>query len=158
MSRKYFATTDEQSVSAAQDLIELVVPADMCVKINAVTITQSSDAGDSESEQLAVELRRGVGSTSGSGGASVTPAKKETGDPASGVTAERNNTTAGSAGGGSLTTLYNEDFNVMAGMKYMPPPEDRIVLSPGDEFYINISAPGDAVTMSCVVEFEEIGG
>jgi len=158
MSGKYLVDTGEQSVSATQDLIELSSPTDVVTKITCVTISQSSDAGDSESEQLNASFKRGVGSTSGSGGASVTPGQKETGDNAAGATCERNNTTVAVAGGGSLTELYNEDFNVMAGMSKHFPPGQEIHLSPGEEFYVNISAPADAVTMSCVVEFEEVGG
>lgn len=158
MSGKYLVDTGEQSVSAAQDLIEISGPADAVIKIRTVTVSQSSDAGDAQSEQLNVALKRGVGSTSGSGGASVTPGQKQTGDAAAGSTCERNNTTQAVAGGGSLTTLYNEDFNVMAGLSKTFPPGEEIILSPGEEFYVSVTAPGDALTMSCVVEFEEVGG
>lgn len=158
MGRKYFIETGEQTVSAAQDLVEFTVPSDAVVALHSVTITQSSDAGDSESEQLSMAIKRGIGATSGSGGSSVTPEKLETGDAASGVTAERNNTTQASAGGGSLSGLYTEDFNVMAGCNYVPTPECRPIFSPSETGVVAISAPGDALTMAAVIVVEEIGG
>ena len=158
MSGKYVANTGEQTVSATQDLVEMQVPNDATVKVRRVQITQSSDAGDSESEQLNATLKRCIGSTSGSVGAALTPAKKQSGDAASGCTCERNNTTVAVAGGGSLDDIMDEDFNVMAGLSLVFPPGEEIVLSPGEEFYVNISAPADALTLSCSVEFVEEGG
>jgi hypothetical protein len=46
----------------------------------AVTITQSSDAGDAQAEMLPILIHRGT--ATGSGGTSVTPSPLNLGDPA----------------------------------------------------------------------------
>lgn len=159
MGMRYSGSVSAVAVSAAQDFFELVCPADAVIVIHSIRIGQSSDFGDSAAEGLEVAFKRGVGSTSGSGGS--TPAKNalETGFAASGATLEANNTTQAVAGGGSLTEILHDVFNVQIGFLYQPVPEERIVLSPGDEFYVSLdSAPGDALTMSGTMVWEEIGG
>jgi hypothetical protein len=149
----YSATFEEVSVSAAQDLFELVAPADMAVKIHGLVLSQSSDAGDSESEQLNVLIHRG--STSGSGGSTPTPAPLHVGSVASTVTVEANNTTQGTEG----TIIHSECFNVMAGLQIWWTPETMPVISPSGRLIVELqTAPDDAITMSGTIYFEEIGG
>lgn len=153
MGRMYSARFEEVSVSAAQDLFELVAPADMSVAIHGLVISQSSDAGDSESEQLNVLIHRG--SASGSGGSTPTPAPLAVGDAASTVTVEANNTSQGTEG----TQIHAECFNVMAGLQIWWTPETRPIISPSGRLIVELqTAPGDALTMSGTIYFEEIGG
>ena len=153
MGRIYSASFEEVAVSAAQDLFEITAPADSSVIIHSVTITQSSDAGDSQAEMLPILIHRGT--TSGSGGSTPTPNPYALGDAAAGTTVEANNTTQGTEG----TILHAEAFNVQIGFYYLPPPEDRIIVSPSDILHIELqSAPADALTMNGTVVFEEIGG
>ena len=94
MGRMYSVSFNEVAVTAASDLFELLVPAENVMILHELHISQSSDAGDSESEQIYVSIRRVTGSpTSGSGGSSATPAPLDLGDAAAGITAEVNNTT-----------------------------------------------------------------
>lgn len=152
--RMYSATFEEVSVgTAAQDFFELVAPADMSVAIHGLTISQSSDAGDSESEQINVLVHRG--STSGSGGGTPTPAPLAVGNTASTVTVETNNTTQGTEG----TILHAECFNVMAGLVLWLPPECRWIISPSGRLIVEKqNTTLDALTMSGTIYFEEIGG
>jgi hypothetical protein len=153
MGRMYSATFEEVAVSAAQDLFEIVAPSDAAVVVHSLHISQSSDAGDSESEQLNALIHRG--STSGSGGSSVTPAPLQAGDAAFGGTVEANNTTQATEG----TILHAESFNVMAGLQIIWTPETRPVISPSGRLIVELqTAPADALTMSGTVYFEEIGG
>jgi hypothetical protein len=150
----YSATFEEVSVgTAAQDLFELVAPADMSVAVHGLVISQSSDAGDSESEQINILVHRG--STSGSAGSTPTPAPLAVGDVASTVTVEANNTTQGTEG----TFIHSECFNVMAGLQIWLPPECRWIISPSGRLIVEMqSTLADAVTMSGTIYFEEIGG
>lgn len=153
MGRIYVASFEEVAVSAAQDLFEVVAPADATVKIHSVTITQSSDAGDAQAEMLPILLHRGT--ATGTGGTTVTPSPSSEGDTAFGGVVEANNTTQSVEG----TFLPAEAFNVQIGFFYLPPPEDRIEVSPSQLFIVELqSAPADALTMSGWVKFEEIGG
>jgi hypothetical protein len=150
----YSATFEEVSVgTAAQDLFELVAPTDMSVAIHGLILSQSSDAGDSESEQINILIHRGT--TSGSAGSTPTPAPMHVGDAASTVTVEANNTTQGTEG----TILHSECFNVMAGLQIWWTPETRPIISPSGRIIVEMqSTLADAVTMSGTIYFEEIGG
>ena len=153
MSRIYTAVYEKIAVSAAQDLWEINSPADAVTRLLWFAIGQSSDAGDSESEQLNILLHRG--STSGSGGASVTPAPTSPGDAAYGGTVEVNNTTQSTEG----TILDARCFNVMAGQEVIYIPETAIDISPSGRLIIELQdAPADVLTMNGTACFEEIGG
>lgn len=151
--RMYAAVFEKVAVSAVQDLFEIVAPSDAVVIIHGWSIGQSSDAGDSESEQLNILVHRG--STSGSGGTTVTPSPMQVGDAAFGGTVEANNTTQGTEG----AFIDARTFNVMAGIEVIYTPETRPTLSPSGRLIIELQdAPGDALTMNGSVFFEEIGG
>lgn len=153
MGLKYTAVFEQVAVTAAQDLFEIVAPADAIVIIHEIHITQSSDAGDSESEQLPILIHRG--STSGSGGSTPTPRPLQAGFPAAGSTVEANNTTQSTEG----NQIWAESFNVMAGFHFVPVPESRIVISPSGRLNVELqAAPADSLTMDGVIVFEEIGG
>lgn len=154
MSRAYVAVMEGQAVSAAQGLVELGAPSDAVVRVRRVTVTNESSE---TSEQFAIALRRGEGAvTSGSGGSSLTPVPLSKGDPAFGGTCERNNTTKLAAGSGAIKVLERQGGNfVGSGFDW----RGEIDISPGDFFEVElVGAPGAAITLSAVVEFEEIGG
>ena len=153
MGRMYSATFEEVAATAAQDLFEINAPADSVVLVHGVVISQSSDAGDSESEQLNVLVH--LGSTSGSGGSSVTASPLNLGDAAFGGTIEANNTSQSTEG----TFIHAESFNVMAGLQIWLPPECRWAISPSDRLIIELqTTPADSLTISGTVYLEEIGG
>jgi len=153
MGRIYTATFEEVAVSTAIDLFELVAPADMSVLLHGVVISQSSDAGDSESEQLNILIHRGTGS--GSGGTTPTPAPLHVSTTASTVTVECVNDSQGTEG----TIIHSDGFNVMAGYAMWWPPECRPCISPSGRIIVELqSTPDDAITMSGTIYFEEIGG
>lgn len=152
MGRMYSAVFNRVAVTVVQDLFELIAPADAILKIHEIHISQSSDAGDSESEQLSVLLHRGT--ATGSGGSSVTPRPLEVGDSAFGGTCESNNTTQSVEG----NQLSSHDFNVMSGLDIVYTPETRPVISPSALFIVELqAAPADSLTMSGTLVFEEIG-
>lgn len=153
MGRIYTAVFEEVAVSAAQDLLEIVAPSDAAVIIHGVTISQSSDAGDAQAEMLPILIHRGT--ATGSGGSTITPNPMQTGEAAFGGTVEANNTTQSV----EATQLHSEAFNVQIGFFFLPPPEDRPVVSPSGLFIVELqSAPADALTMNGTIVFEELGG
>lgn len=155
--RIYTISTRGVSVSAAQDLLEHLVAADQVVELVEAHFTQSSDAGDSESEQLDISIRRVTGApTSGSGGSTPTPQPAVDGGVAASGTTEANNTTQLS--GGTNNILHAEAFNVMAGWHFIPPPESRFVFGGQTRLVIELeSAPADAVTGNLTVVINELG-
>jgi hypothetical protein len=149
----YSATFEEVAVTVAQDLFQILAPADSAVVLHSLVISQSSDAGDAASEQLNILIHRG--STNGSGGSTPTPTPLHLGDAAAGTVVEANNTSQGTEG----TFIHSEAFNVMAGLQIVWTPETRPIVSPSDLLHIELqTAPADSLTMSGTVYFEEIGG
>lgn len=155
MGRMYSAVFSAVSLAAAQDLFEIVAPADSVVVIHSIHLSQTSDTGDASEELLLVKLNSGA-TTSGSGGSSYTPVPLNFGDAAFGGTCEINNTTQ--AADGTIVTHLATAWNVRAPLDIVFTPETRPILSPSRRAVITLSAPADALTGHGTVFFEEIGG
>jgi hypothetical protein len=157
MGRFYSIQFNAVSVSAAQDLFEVLAASGKPFYLHEVVVGQSSDYGDAAAEGLTIAIKRATGSyTSGSGGSTPTPAKHLTNDAAAGVTAEANNTTQAAAGSGALTTIRSDAFNVQGGYQYMPTPEQRPFFLPAEACVVSITAPADALTVSGTMVIEEM--
>lgn len=156
MGRMYTVVFDLIGVTAQQDFFELTSSATKAYKLHSVYVGQSSDAGDAQDEQLAWRIQYGTsGTTSGSGGASVTPTGVDHNDAAAGLTAERNNTTKMSSG--TITQKHADAFNARAGLIYRPTPEERFVFGGGARLTIELATtPADSLTMSGTAYIEEI--
>lgn len=152
--RLYRASFTGVSVSVAQDLFELVAAAGKVVAVHGWGFNQTSDVGDAAEEILPITLKRGA-TSSGSGGASVTPVPKSLTDAAFGGTCERNNTTQ--ASGGTIVTVDSRAMNVRVGIDIVYTPEERPILTGGERMVLDVTAPADALTMGGYVVFEEIG-
>ena len=156
IGRMYRAPFAAVTVSAAQDLFEIVAPSDAVVELVGFQVGQTSDYGDAAAEGLAILVKTGA-TTSGSGGSSVTPTPGEKGSPAFGGTVEANNTTK--ASGGTIVTHLSRVLNIQAGLDVMLTPEETVVLSPSERMTIElVAAPADALTMNGEAIFREIGG
>lgn len=156
--RLYIQETDWQAVTAAQDLLEIPVPSTCSLLIHGVFVDQVSDYAASEAEKLKVHIKKGIGATSGSGGTgSLTPEKYSgTWMPTCPITtAERNNTTQATAGGGSLTTIKRFSWDVLAGLEFVPIPELRIPFAPSELVILSLeTAPADSLTVNAGIIFE----
>jgi hypothetical protein len=152
----YTAPFSAIAVSAVQDLWELNVHASTRVRLREVRFGQSSDSGDAAAEQLYITFVRGY-TVSGSGGASVTPVNVSghTGGLTAASAVERNNTTQASTSG---TVMFADVWNTQAPYLWLPPENDmRFTLEASTRFVVTLSAPGDAITMSGTLTFEEFG-
>ena len=152
----YSVSFEDVAVTAAQDLFEILVPAGKQYRIFEARVSQSSDAGDAEAEQLIFKVKRHWnGHTSGSGGSSATPVtvsgRDRTRTPPTAW--EVNNTTQVS--GGQSALLFVTCESVQVGMIYMPKPGTEPVVVAGESFTIALAdAPSDSLTMSGVVIFQ----
>lgn len=159
----FTATFSAIAVTAAQDVFELVAPANARVRVRKIFIGQYSDAGDAAAEMLSVQVIRDY-TVAGSGGAAVTPANLQPWSRAAGASVARNNTTV--ANTGTPLVLIAETFNVQAGWLWAPsPPDPRhrpsyddeyIYLEAGSRLVVRITAPVDSITMNGTLVFEEI--
>jgi len=154
MGRMYTAVFQAAVVTAAQDLISLLATSTVRIRLHAVFIAQSSDAGDAADEQLRIRIRRGM-TTAGSGGGTATPVDIHSTGTAATATARINDTTAASAG--TITEVHEECFNVRGGWAWIPTPEMRPICEVSTRIAINLpAAPVDPLTMSGTVYFEEL--
>ena len=153
--RMYTASVGAVAVSAVQDLIEINAAADSVVIVHAIYLGQTSDVGDAAEEILQVQISRSTGSA-GSGGSTATARPMQEGDAAyGGGSIEFNNTTQA----GTTTVVHEDTFNIRVGWQYLPPPEQRIIISPSKVLVLELPvAPADAITMDISVLLEEIGG
>lgn len=156
MGRMYTAQFTDVTVSAVQDLFELVAPADAIILVHALYLGQRSDVGDAAEEILSVQISSGQ-TTSGSGGSAVTPVPINFGDAASGVTVEANNTTQ--ALDGTIVIHHSFAWNIRIPMELIFTPETRPIISPSRRMCVELPiAPADAITASGTIVFEEVGG
>lgn len=151
----FYAPFSAVAVSAAQDLWEIVPPADSFVLIREIRFGQYTDFGDAAAEILSVTAYKGY-TSSGSGGGTITPVNRSpvTGAYVSTTTVERNNTTQASTSG---TLIFADAWNIQTPFLYLPEREYAIAINPGQRFVVSVSAPADSITMNGVLTFEEIG-
>ncbi len=156
----YTASFPLTAVAAQLDFFEILAGADSVVCLHEVHIGQEIDEGDSEAELLGYQIVKGLGSvTGGTGGASATIGKKMTGYPAITSVVDRLNTTKMVVGSGTLETWFSDSFHVAAGLHYVPTPEDRPYISPGDRITVELDeTPTDSLSFRGTVKFSEIGG
>jgi len=159
MGQMYDAIFPSIAVTALQDFFEILAPADAVIIVHGWEIFQTSDVGDAEEEILELETVRGLGATTGSGGATIIPQPNMRGYAVSGTTTKRNNTTRLTAGGGSLEILEKFGWNIRIPLEKIYTPESRPVVSASDFWTLALpSAPNDELSVIGKVTFEEIGG
>lgn len=158
IGRVYTVQFDNVSVSAIQDLFELIPADDKPIEIVGLFISQTgnSDVGDAAEECLPLQIIRGF-TTSGSGGTTPTPVPVKRSDSASGFTAEANNTTVATTG--TTATVHSDNFNVRVGYQNWWPENTEPDCSQADSrIVVRLTrAPADAITLSATVYVREFG-
>jgi len=156
----YTANFPLTALSAQVDFFEFLAATDHVLCLHEVHIGQETEAGDTEAELLGYRIVAGLGAvTSGSGGSAAIIGKKHTGYPTLGATVERNNTTKMVVGSGTLAPWIEDTFHVAAGLHYVPTPEDRPKVSPGDRLTVELAkTPADEISFRGYAVFSEIGG
>lgn len=153
----YTVEFDAVAVTAQQDLIALASASTTVLELLGIVLSQNTEFGDAQEEELLLYIKRGVGSTVGSGGSSQTPAKLETGAAAAAFTARKNDTTKMTAG--TITVLHPDSWNVRTQWIFEPTPERRIFLSPSERLTLELATtPADSITMNCVMYVGQYGG
>jgi hypothetical protein len=156
----FTATFSAVSISAAQDVFELIAPSTSRLEILEAQLGQYSDSGDAQSELLGIQLIRGY-TVAGSGGSAATPRNVKPWSRAAAATVNVNNTTV--ANTGTPHILESTSFNVQAGYVYRPTRKDildsaeLISVEASQIFVVRITAPADALTMNGTIKFREIG-
>lgn len=162
MGRFYTITVEGVAHTAAGDLISIKAADTTCFFIHEIHITQSTEAGDSESEQIIIRLLRFTGTvTDGSGGNVVTARPLNFLDTAFAGVAREGDTT--DTTGGTSVTLASRAYNVMSGWEFVFPVAP-ILFGPGNGtgaesiavIHLN-DTPVDSITFDIEILVEELG-
>jgi hypothetical protein len=152
--RIYSAQFNGVAVTAQQDFFEVLAATGKAVEILAIEIEQTTEVGDAAEEGLSILLKRGVGSTSGSGGSAPTITPLNVDNTAAGATVEANNTTK--LTGGTITTLAAWAWNIRIPFNKIFEPERRPVVKPGDRMTLELATtPADSITVNGTIWFLE---
>lgn len=158
MGRRYTVTFEGEAESAQVDFFEIAAASGKPLTIHNIIITQETEAGDAQEEQLRVVIKGVSGSpTSGSSGATtVNKVPKNRSLAAAGFDAEACNTTKLS--GGTAVVHHAETFNVRTGFVWRPVPEETIDVLASEYLVVELkTTPADSVTWNGTMEVEEHG-
>jgi len=154
--RYYTVFFNDVTVTAAQDLFELVPAATCCTEILEIHLSQQTEVGDAMEEMLNIVVKSGQ-TTTGSGGSTPTPVPLSFGDAAAETVTKANNTTKATAG--TIVTHYAWWWNERVPFDVVFTPETTITLPPSRRLTIElVGAPGDTMDISGYVVFKEYGG
>jgi len=156
MARTYTVVFEKVSVSATQDLIEIIGGAGKVVRILQLDLA-CVDNTPPTAQLLALRVSMLTATvTSGSGGSSPTPRPLDLGDAAATFTAKVNCTTPATTSGGAKTTLWEGGTHLYASFSYafQKPP---IVGPTMCGVFELITTPGATITLSGTATVEEIG-
>lgn len=152
--RVYTASIETASISAAKTLMSIQNPADQALVILSAEVVAPDD---DTNEQLHIAFQRITSGAPGTGTA-VTPAKTQTGDPASGVTCTAD-ITASEPTYTASTEHGMAGASSLGGWRYLPTLAEALTLSPSENIGLRLlTAPGTAKTLTVRVTFGEIGG
>lgn len=156
MSGIYTVQFNGVAATVQQDLFELVAHASKQCVLLGISISQTTEVGDAQEEELSILVKSGQ-TTSGSGGTSATPVALDTSSTqAAGFTAEVNNTTKASVG--TISTHYSYNWNVRMPFDIILPDTMQLIFGAGKRVTIELaSTPADSITLSGFVVVQEIG-
>lgn len=155
MSGVYTVEFDGVAVTAQQDLFELVAAAAKPIIILGFGLSQSSEVGDAQEEQLTILIKSGQ-TTSGSGGSAPTPVANDSSGAAASFAAEANNVTKASAG--TIVKHYPYSWNVRGPFDIILPEPMQLLMPGGRRMTMELaSTPADSITMNGYIVVQEIG-
>jgi hypothetical protein len=152
----YTASGKASAITAAGTLAYMTAPANKCVEIVAVTVTNESNATNYQM-QVALTPITTLGSPATYSAA--TPGKHEAGDQAAGTTvniATNNGRTEPTTYSGTPT--IQEGAASINGWRYEPQPDERPVMTNSVNWGVRlITAPGASTDFDVRITFREIG-
>lgn len=156
MARRYAVTFEKVTVTAVQDLVQIIGAAGKIVRIIEVSVSDV-DSTLPTAQMMALRCRFLPATvTNGSGGSSPTPRPFDPGDAAASLTAKANSTTPATTNA-TAVVLREDGAHLYAGYSY-PFPSPPII-GPSESFVFElITAPSTTWVMSGTVTVEEIGG
>lgn len=158
MPRRYVTGTENVSVSAAQDLVQVIGATGKLVRIKRCFVgATNTTLVTAQSLRLRCRFLPAT-VTNGSGGSSPTFVPVDPGDAAASVTAKANNTTPATTSG-TPVVLQDIGVHIFAGWDFSWPAGAEPVVGPSESFVFELlSTVTGTVNLSATVEVEEAGG
>ena len=155
MSRMYSVTFEAVSVSAPQDLFQIIGASGKVLRIIDISLADI-DTTEPTNQQLSLRCRLLPATvTNGSGGSAPTPQPFDPGDAAASFTAKANSTTKATTGG-TASVIREDGCNIAAGYAF-PFSAPPIVISGTSFVFELLSTVSGTCTMSGTCTVEEIG-
>jgi hypothetical protein len=146
---KFAVIINAVGVAAAQDLFDIVVGGH-----GAYLHELYLDQKTLTSGRLGVTVTKGYG-TVGSGGSAVTPVAIDQSTGATIQTTTRINDTSG-ASSGTPVVYRSMTWNLVAGLLWLPTPEDRLLIEASQRLVIKlIDAPASSMTVTGTLILDE---
>lgn len=142
------------AVTTAKTLLYVTAPADAVLEILSARITAQDE---DTSEQIMAELNR-ISSLGTPTATSITPKPTEEGSAAFGGTAKSNVTASEPTYDDESNAIASGGANKLAGWEYVPLPEERPIIAPGDSVGLRlIDAIANSTDLTAEIVFREIG-
>jgi hypothetical protein len=143
------------AITAQQDLFQIVAPGLKAVRLRMVKLTQTTEVGDAQEENLSILFKKGQ-TTSGSGGSSPTVVNLR-GETAGTAAVTANNTTKASVG--TILTFDADVWYERSPFLWVPPVDDLIpLIPPAVRMTVELATtPADSMTCNGTIYWEEIG-
>ncbi len=155
MSGVYTVQFNGVAVTAQQDFFEIVAASGKPIVVLGYSLSQTSEVGDAQEEQLSILLKSGQ-TTTGSGGSSATPVATDSSGGAASFTAAVNDTTK--ASGGTIVTHEARAWNVRGPLEVLYTQEQQLIMAAGRRMTLELaSTPADSITVNGTIWVQEIG-
>lgn len=143
------------AITAQQDLFEITAPALKAVRLLMVKLTQTTEVGDAQEENLSILFKRGQ-TTGGSGGTTPTVVNLR-GETAGTAAVKANNATKASVG--TILTFDADVWYERSPFLWVPPTEELIPVIPaGVRMTVELgTTPADSLTCNGTIYWQEIG-
>lgn len=156
MSGIFTAVIPHTAQTAQVDLLEAVANSAKPLVLLELHLSQSTEVGDSQEEQLLIHIKSGQ-TTSGSGGNAATSANPtDTAGSASSFQFETHNTSK--AADGTIVTHLSQAWNVRGPLDLVFTEMSQIIIAGGRRMTVELgTTPGDSITLGGWALFQEIG-
>ncbi len=144
--RMYASTFNGATVSAVQDFWQIAAASNVAVIVHAIYLGQTDITAN---DQVEILIHRGTGTVDGG----TTPVPMDISSITADSTYTVNDTTQLTNG----VILHSDAFSILDGWVYLPPPEDRILISGGGQLAISSDISITSATMNGTLIVEEIG-
>jgi hypothetical protein len=154
-SRVYVSNFENVAISAVQDVESLRAAGASGAIIHHIVL--SAGGGVTTPSEIRLRLKRLPATvTAGSGGSAPTISAVDSGDTKTATCVVRANDTTQATTSGTAAILLTWQWNVLGQFEYLPAPEDREIIQPGEALVLDIPGAPASTTVSGFLKWQEV--